>query len=138
MSHFLLHHLFSGLFGFLSIVGRACLLDVFPAFWGEVFPDDLEGLIGIIGGEGGSGLFALDHNLDELLLVLSGAVVGEPIIQVFAADAPTVLHSLGAVEGHALDIRDHDGLGRRQREVVLFDYQQLLVDCYLAVVVQNF
>jgi hypothetical protein len=49
-----------------------------------------------------------------------------------------VLHSLGAVEGHALDIRDHDGLGRRQREVVLFDYEQLLVDCYLVVVVQNF
>lgn len=57
-------------------------------------PDDVYDLLGVIGGDGGTHLFALDDDLDEALLVLAAAVVGEPVVHVFGAHSPPMGHSL--------------------------------------------
>lgn len=78
------------------------MLHVSLAFRREVLPDNFECFIRIIRGNGGSGLFALQDYLNELGLVLSVAVVREPVIEVLAADSPLVLNPLRAVKGESL------------------------------------
>lgn len=89
------------------------MLYVALSLWREVLPDNFEGLFWVIGRDGWSGLFALKHDLDELGLVLSVAVIGEPIVEVLSAEAPTMLHSLRTIEGHSFDVGNEDGLGGR-------------------------
>ena len=69
-----------------------------------MLPDDLEDLVGVLGGDRRSGLSALEHDFDELLLVLPVVVVGEPIVEVLPADSPPVRDSIGTDEPHGGDI----------------------------------
>ncbi len=71
----------------------ALVLDIVSALLGEVLPDDLEGGIGVVRGNGWPGLAALENDLDELGLVLPVSVVGEPVVEVLAADSPPMGHS---------------------------------------------
>ena len=89
----------------------ALVLHVVPALLGEVLPDDLEGGVGIVGGDGWSRFPALEDDLDEFGLVLPVAVVGEPVVEVLAADSPSMRDSFGAVEADTFDIGDEDGFG---------------------------
>ena len=87
------------------------MLHISLTFWSEVLPDNSECFIRIIRGDGGSGLFALQNDFNELGLVLPVAVIGKPIVEVLAADSPLMLNPLRAVKGESLNLRDHDGLG---------------------------
>ena len=89
----------------------ALVLHVVPALLGEVLPDDLEGGIGIVGGDGWSRFPSLEDDLDEFGLVLPVAVVREPVVEVLATDSPAMRDSFRAVEADAFDIRDEDGFG---------------------------
>lgn len=112
----------------LLVLLLTLVLHVVPALFGEVLPDDLEGGIGIVGGDRGSRLSSLEDDLDELGLVLSVAVVGEPVVEVLATDSPSVGDSFGAEETDAFDVGDEDGFGGGKGEVVFLDDQQFGVD----------
>ena len=69
------------------------MFNVVSAFLGEIFPYDLEGGIGIIGGEGWSGFSSLEDDLDKFSFVFSVAVVGKPVVEILAAYSPTMCYS---------------------------------------------
>jgi hypothetical protein len=48
-----------------------------------------------------------------------------------------MINSIRAEEGAMVNIAEHDGAGSRQREVVLLDDHEVLVDGHLLVVVED-
>lgn len=90
-------------------------------FRSVVFPNDLEHLLGIVGGYAGTDLAAFHRDLYELFLGFPVAVHVEPIVQVFWTHSPGMCDSVSVYHCYVLDIREEDRLRSRQWEVVLVD-----------------
>lgn len=103
-----------------------------------MLPYDLEHLFGVVGGDRGFYPASLEDDFYEFGLVLSVAVVGEPVVEVLAADTPAMGDSFAAIEGDGVDVGEEDGLGGRQREVVLVDHDEFFIHCHLAILVEYF
>lgn len=103
-----------------------------------IFPDDFEDFIGIVGCDGGPGSLVFDPELNELVPEPSFGVIGKPIVEVPAANSPEMGDSLGDDEGDCFNIAEEDGFGGSERKIVLIDHDEVLIDCNLAILVENF
>lgn len=137
-----LHHLLLAHLGFFLILpcrapsdGR---VNVLLSLFVEILPDDLEDLIGILRSDRRSHLLALEPKFDELGLVSSVVVEGEPIVEEFGGYTPTVDCSIGRNKSNELKILNEDGLGGGKGEIVLLDDNEVFVDGDLLVKVENF
>lgn len=68
----------------------------------------------------------------------SFGIVGKPIVEVPTADAPDMRDSLGDDERDSFNITEEDGFGGGEREIVLIDNDEILIDGYLVVLIENF
>ena len=104
-----LHHLLPRQLGLLAVLQLTLVLNVVSSLLCEVLPDNLEGGIRIVRGHGWSRFSSLENDLDEFSLVLSVTVIREPVVEILAADSPTMRNSLRTEEADAFDIGDEYG-----------------------------
>jgi hypothetical protein len=123
--------------GLKRFLERFVLLRCLLALRRGQLPDNLENLLRVIRSDGGSGLLALEHNLNELALLLAVDIEGKPVVEVLATYPPPVRHSLRGLHEEVLDVGPEDGLGGREWEVVLADDDGVTVDDHLTVLVQR-
>lgn len=102
-----------------------------------VLPYDLEHFLGVIGGNRRFGLPALQGDFNELLLVFSVIIVGEPVVEVFPADAPSMSDSIRTKQSDGFNVLEENGFGGGKGEEIFVDDNEFLVDSDLIVVIED-
>ena len=113
-------HVFHLLFSFHHfLLGHFCLFTsgfthsgfVLLAVIGVVFPDQLEHFFRLVGSDGRFDFFAFEGDFNEPFFVFPLIVEGEPVVEVLAADAPSMSDTIGVDECHCLDLIEEYGFG---------------------------